>query len=149
MERALGLRNGALNLVRSGPVGLQPLPVFDRDAPSLHLNGGHADAGPQDEDVDLVFCPPVPQLDRVGKYDVVREAVSSARPRLPSPPTGRRRIRVLPECISLLPPAVLTWLIDFTQPIASFEDSSATQRTTHLDLPQAAPDAHPPTPPPE
>ena len=59
----------------AGLVGLVPLPVFDGDLSALDLNGSHADAGPEDEDVDLVFCPPVPQLDGVGEDDVVREAV--------------------------------------------------------------------------
>ena len=81
MLGALGLGDGAAQLTFAGAVGLIPLAVVHRDESALDLDGGEAAAGPQDQDVDLVFGPSLPYLHRVGQYDVVRQLGTQGVPK--------------------------------------------------------------------
>ena len=74
MQRALGLRHGALNLSPLAPVRLGPLPICDADLAALDLDRRDAHIRPEDQEVNLVLGAAISDLDRMGKDAVIREA---------------------------------------------------------------------------
>jgi hypothetical protein len=52
-----------------------PLAADDDDLVALHLDGGHADSGPQDQQVNLVIIAAVVILDGMGQDALIRKAI--------------------------------------------------------------------------
>jgi hypothetical protein len=60
--------------------GLVPLPVSHADLGALDLDRGHANTGPDNQPVDLVFTAAVADVDRMGQDAVVGKAALQRLP---------------------------------------------------------------------
>ena len=81
-----------------------PLPAFDADFAAFDFDGGHADAGPQHQQVDLMLGPAVPYLDGMGQHTVFRQAAPQRFPNYLFRQLAIAELRILrdtPHCCPL------------------------------------------------